>query len=329
MSLKPLLIQVLAIGVLGLTAGCSSNPTVRYVAAGGISPEDRGAPQFTLSGSRVSLGLNAPVFGETKERARIAETPVPKAVNDVTELITARPTLTVTPAETADVYYIVPDQSIFKHVDLTVSYFDNTRLIKSIGAPVTDNTVKVISSIGGVLATVAPLMLSFVAEDPTRPAAPDKTPPSLSLPTVLDFSEPRTLEAALSSTGASIPGTRWKYRLIAHGTDGTAVPSKDFFAQKGSTGNYPFSACLSGTLQITDDADHAFAEKQRVASFPITIADPRYVRTVALPAKGTLTAHTVCGVDVKSANADVSGPLDVLEALAKQADAIYQAAKKK
>ena len=64
-------------------------------------------------------------------------------------------------------------------------------------------------------------------------------------------------------------------------------------------------------------------------SFPLKIADPRYVRTVRLPDKGSISTHTICGADTKTENSQIVGYQDLLGELAKQAKAVYDTQKAK
>ena len=299
-----------------LASACVSAPHVQYVEIKAPTEETRGVPQFRLAGSRVSLGLVAP--GETAKKAA-ALAPAAGPFKTTQELLAAKPAVLVTPAEAGSIYGIVPKPSIFSSIALNVTYFDNTRLVKSIGAPVTDNTLKVISAVGGFLTVLAPLAVRG-----------REVTPELSLPVVLDFADEKKLDEALSDTGAAIPGaTAWWYRLHGAAPDQTAEDVTAFFKPGRTVESFPYSACLSGTLELWAGSDPSQRFKSGdVAGFPVKIADPRHVRAMALPAKGSVVMHTVCGADVKAENADLAGTFEVLEALAKQVEAIYTATKK-
>lgn len=307
---------------IALASACASTPHVQYVKLETPKEEYRGVPQFRLAGSRVSLGLAAPGDGAKKSAA-----PSPAALGPfktTQELLAANPAVFVTPAEAGPIYGIVPKRSIFSSIALNVSYFDNTRLVKSVGAPVTDNTLKVISSAGGFLSVLASFGFAAVRLSPSAT-------PELFLPVVLDFADEKKLEEALSDTGAAVPGaTAWWYRLHDAAPDKAAEDATAFFTPGRTLESFPYSACLNGTLELWTGSDPSRRFKTGdVAGFPVKIADPLHVRAMALPAKGSVVMHTVCGADVKAENADIAGALDVLEALAKQAEAIYTAATSK
>ncbi len=301
---------------IALASACVSAPHVQYARIEAPSDATRGVPQFRLAGSRVSLGLAVP--GEAAKKAA-APAPTTGPFKTTQELLAAKPGVLVTPAEAGSIYGIVPKPSIFSSIALNVSYFDNTRLVKSIGAPVTDNTLKVISSIGGFLTVLAPLAVRG-----------REVTPELSLPVVLDFADEKKLEEALSDTGTAVPGaTAWWYRLNGATPDGAAEDATAFFTPGRTVESFPYSACLSGTLELWagSDASQRFKSGD-VAGFPVKVADPRRVRAMTLPARGSVVMHTVCGADVKAENADIAGTFEVLEALAKQVEAIYTAATK-
>lgn len=302
---------------IALASACVSAPRVQYVRIEAPSDATRGVPQFRLAGSRVSLGLVAP--GDTAKKAA-ALAPATGPFKTTQELLAAKPPVFVTPAEAGSIYGIVPKPSIFSSIALNVSYFDNTRLVKSIGAPVTDNTLKVISSIGGFLTVLAPLAVRG-----------HEVTPELSLPVVLDFADEKKLEEALGESGTAIPGaTAWWYRLHGATPDKAAEDVMAFFKPGRTVESFPYSACLSGTLELWAGSDPSQRFKSGdVAGFPVKIADPRHVRAMALPAKGSVVMHTVCGADVKTENADIAGTFEVLETLAKQVEAIYTAATNK
>ena len=73
-------------------------------------------------------------------------------------------------------------------------------------------------------------------------------------------------------------------------------------------------------------SDH---EPDTTRSFPLQIADPRFVRTVRLPDKGSVNAHSICGADTKTESTQITGYQDLLGELGKQAKAVYDAQKNK
>ncbi len=70
-------------------------------------------------------------------------------------------------------------------------------------------------------------------------------------------------------------------------------------------------------------------EPKDTRSFPLQIADSRYVRTVRLPDKGSITAHSICGADTKTESSQIVGYQDLLAELGKQAKAVYDTQKGK
>ncbi len=73
-------------------------------------------------------------------------------------------------------------------------------------------------------------------------------------------------------------------------------------------------------------SDH---EPDMTRSFPLQIADPRFVRTIRLPDKGSVSAHSICGADTKTESTQITGYQDLLGELGKQAKAVYEAQKSK
>lgn len=70
-------------------------------------------------------------------------------------------------------------------------------------------------------------------------------------------------------------------------------------------------------------------EPEITRTFPLQIADPRFVRTIRLPDKGSISTHSVCGADTKTETTQITGYQDLLGELGKQAKAVYDAQKAK
>lgn len=70
-------------------------------------------------------------------------------------------------------------------------------------------------------------------------------------------------------------------------------------------------------------------EPDRTRTFPLQIADPRFLRTIRMPDKGSISTHSICGGDTKTEATQIVGYQDLLGELGKQAKAVYDAQKSK
>lgn len=70
-------------------------------------------------------------------------------------------------------------------------------------------------------------------------------------------------------------------------------------------------------------------DPRKTRTFALQIADPRFVRTIRMPDKGSISTHSVCGADTKTEGTQITGYQDLLGELGKQAKAVYDVQKAK
>lgn len=291
-------------------SGCAG-PSVRYMDVNDASNEKelRGDLQFSLYGSRVTLTKPT---GDPKDSGVTAigltkTTPVITSLSDLDDAQAL-----VTPAPSAYQYAIQPTDNALHQTKLNGTYIDNTRLFKSVGVDFQDQTVQIIQAVGAV--AVAALALATVGERPQ----------GLTLPVVLDASDPKKWNNWISIAGANANG--WRYRIVKPAADelkGSTEREAFFRDYEGSDTNLlPVSACARTRVDITNDASGSMYK-----SFFVTIADPDYLYTYKLPAKGAITMHSICGADVsvEGTNNGTLTALQALEAAFKQVEAIKAA----
>jgi hypothetical protein len=76
----------------------------------------------------------------------------------------------------------------------------------------------------------------------------------------------------------------------------------------------------------SDYGASAFTEKEREMQ---RIPDPSYLEPMPFPLKGSITTHAVCGADISTQPSQATSTFEVLEAIAKQVEAIWQAQQEK
>jgi hypothetical protein len=301
--------------------------------------------------------------------------------------------------EESNVYAIVPQSQWLWTVEtkLSVTYFDNTRLIKTLGTQVEDHRIKVIQAIGAIAKSA---LLMFQNDTIKIPVAIDAIPTQA------------TWEALPSNPG-------WFYLVTLKNAkeEPDAVPRKKyfdnyedwFFSFFSSTRTLPTSSCREAYLEIgrlnqippprqpnqtdaqyeealwrhfrippkevnqtdeqyadivrealrglltipkpekdpakrTNETDEQYKDrvKQKTRNdleqairnnlhhtmkWPIVLADYRFLRTYALPDKGSISMHTLCGADITTEKADATTSFEVLAEIVKQAKDIKDSQK--
>lgn len=284
-----------------MMGGCVSFPKLTY-----LSPSDEdaeGAIKFYLQGSMVTLGIPS---GENAEGIKTETTPV----GSLQEFKDKGVCAVVTPAESKNHFYALkPHQSIWSKTSVSVSYRDNTRLIKTIGTDFKDNRIEVIGKVAAIVATGISILKT--TREPLR------------LPVVIDLSN---INEGSITPWRNIPGHhKWWYKLALDTPPEDSVKATKYFVTPRASRALAYSACQEATLFVVYSEGTPSEVPEERAVFNTRIANPNYVCTLNLPAKGSITMHSICGADIRPEEyTDVSG-LDILEAVMKQVEMIKQA----
>lgn len=309
---------VLALVVALLMGGCAVFPKVTYLT---LPNEDaEGAIKFYLQGSQVTLGIPK----ENSAGGVTIET-TSTVFKTVQALKNKGICAVVTPAESKNHFYALkPHESIWSKTSISVSYLDNTRLIRSIGTTFKDNRIAVINTVGAMVASIVSGDITIKGVEARLPVEPEVEP--LSLPVVIDLSD---MKEAPSSLWKTIPGhSKWWYSIKLSPPPHDSEKTSEYFGKTRVSRALAYSICQDATLFVINSPAQPVGEISGAASFNIRIANPNYVCTLNLPAKGSITMHSVCGADIKTEEYDAVSSLDVLDALMKQVEAIKQAQNK-
>ena len=349
-------LKILTVIGLGLVlAGCAGAPTMKYVSYktdSMLGADQDGSIKFYLYGSLVTLVDGSPAPAAPAAAGRNSSAPDPAAQAkallkaDTPQTVADLDAMKDLPAKAvvskkideSTLYALVPNESFYYKPNISVTYVPNTHSIKTLGAAAEDNRVQVISAVGGILATLAPIALALDAS----PIAPKPQPKALPLPVVIDLTpvdfgangdgtcvyDPNALDAAKSipdNRWCAITGSGgdWQYSVgVKRLTPGTK-DREGFFAEAGSSNVrvFPVPACQNVTLSVRpkDAAEHM--------DFEINVADSRRIATFKVPAKGTITPGDVCGADINVVSATSASPYDLANAVATQAAALLKAIK--
>ena len=318
--------------LLALTNGCTSYPQARYYKATGDAFADKeGLIPFALQGALVTIAPKPDPKQTQEERMKQPEKQIAalgliqgqkKSVANIEGLKGAL--VFATQMDAVDsLYFLEPKDSFLTQSNISVTYYDGYHGIKAIGTEFQDNRIKVIEAIGGTITALLPL-LAF----PEIEVREDK----LELPLVLDFTSPARFGARDTYTNwEKVPNyTTWWYRYKVSQPVGRVFKTPDYFEKrKGQyTREFPVSACADLTFQIGKGSNSTDAEAAN-ATYVLRVPDPSFVEPLPFPRKGSITSHTVCGADITAQPSQVASDFAVLESIAKQVQAIWQAQQKK
>lgn len=240
----------------------------------------------------------------------------------------------VTPAAASEEFAIVVHDPFWQRTNLSVSYLDGSKdLVKELGSELTDYRKDIIQAVAAVAKVALVGGLAFVPQPPVKKV--------LVLPAVIDVTQ------MVDRGWQLLPNnTNWWYRVAmlpwseehkilgkptANAGTGSAIETATFFKefQNGlggdSTNVFPVVACREAVLRLAFSKDEPKEEAPDV-QVKFTVGDPRYVKTAAIPLKGTIKMKPVCGADVDSKPADTS-VWKLLEEVGSQVKAIRDAQK--
>ncbi|MFH2218177.1 MAG: hypothetical protein ABII68_00775 [Pseudomonadota bacterium] len=323
------LILILVLVALLMVSGCASYPKVTYLSL--PSKDADGAIKYYLQGSLVTLAVVGSQESQEQngsgqdKKKKIGNTEFLKiSISDVEEIGLKNVRAIVTATESRKHFYAIkPHESVWSKTSVSVSYIDNTRLIKSIGTSFEDNRIKVIESAGAIITSLLP-MFGILCKAPGIETEAGKKE-TLNLPVVIDLTE---MNDAESIAWSKIPGhEQWWYRIELLKPQSDSKKSLEYFKEiDGTTVRaLAYSSCQDAKLLVTNSESQPPADKIDTATFNIRIANPNYVCTLNFPAKGSIAMHSICGADIKTEESKEVSNLDIVEALVKQIEAIKKA----
>jgi len=278
-----------------LLCACSLTPTVQYRELNGPDDMNGMTDAFYLQRSVLMISLAST---DTKNAAG--------AHIKLEEI-----SITSSPREYRDVKYGI--RAIKHWWSSTVVSLDkvaNTELISSASVEVTDTVAKTINEFGSATSKLITLAtLKAPAEPPPQCIAPDAT-------LTVDLSEKFTSNTERVTLDGSTAGSQCvTLELQKRPVDSI---ERKLLPTNVDTHNYYYAACRDAKVTIRQHADQEITKMVRVA-------DPRYLQFVQFPPKGAVSAHSACGISVKTEKTVDVSPSSVADALATQAKAIKDA----
>ncbi len=326
--------------------------------------DDKGLVKFRLVGSLLTLAAQkeSQAGQAPKKEASADETEPPVDMRKPTTFRCLTPPITqciekvapvVTPTYGSEVIAVHIHDLPWRRTTLSASYLDRQpELLKELGTEVTDYSVEIV----GAVAAIAKTAIGFGILSVTPEAERKQTTPSerrIVVPSVIDVST--ALAASEAATWTLLPNNDgWWYKLDKTSSPAllAVFPDKKPSVPTVETGRYfadfheggwhsatsfPASSCSGATLTLMFAPGlDAEAAKRLAASPPqdstivignLLIADPRFVTTYAIPEKGSIKFKGVCGADVDSKPSGVASGWKVLQTIADQAKAVFDAQK--
>lgn len=183
-------------------------------------------------------------------------------------------------SENPIVYSITPVSDLVSSTKvMNVTYHPNTRMIESIGTEVTDNRVKTLQTVVAVASAAKGMVMG------------EEKPADVPADTVLDI---RPALAAGQPRFEKQLDAQWK-AVVDFGPVPKDAVKRDALLASPALGNvtgaYLYSACRPATITLKKTTGTAY-------TVSLVVSDPTYLQTMAFPAKGTITHHSSCGVNV-------------------------------
>ncbi|MGY4661160.1 hypothetical protein ACVWZ9_001954 [Pseudomonas chlororaphis] len=295
---------------ISLLIGCVSQPAVKYEQSdkGPNYPGDfEGLTKFSLSKSVLYAAIDT----ETKS-VHLVSTPAEAGANGNASQVS---------------FMIRPSDGLGTKTHLKVTKRDNTDLLESVGTDIEDNRTKVIESVGGVAVSLigAIAVASPVSLGGHCKPEPAELPLAIDTEAFLDSTKSRAADQ-IPRNGSIVRDCvqQVDFRIKFGSLPSDAIARDTFVSHIQDTPQETlfYSACRTATVTFITAP---LAGQQ----FTTTVADPNFVQTVKLPAKGKIDMHSACGVNTTSEQSGVSTSAEVMNTLISQAKSVREAWKTK
>ena len=310
--------------LLALAAsGCAVSPRVDYHALSDTPHLDTAVP-YALTDSIIVIGAHgaAATPGQTGPADARGAAPVDLAAGQsvcaVTGCSPALAAVAVPVDYTGEYLAIVPRSRHLVSTSIAPTYIPNSLRLRSLAIEVKDHRLEAINAIGAVASGVVSLAAQARKNEDDGDTPPAPPPATLNLPLAIDLGEVK----AAAQNAVALPGNRgWSY--TAQFLDD---PEKAGFQRlKARTGIH--AALLTSVcrqLSIVLLHKNGKLAPTRVV-LVVTVADPDFIETIPLPAKGAVTPHPLCGADVQAQPVTEIGADEFAAAFFKQVAAIRAA----
>ena len=286
--------------VASATAGCAS-PVVKYTPVS--SADDEGLTKFQLAESMINFSFAKNAAGTPTGDVAIASVAVPYG----------------------DKKYGIGGTGFWQNWGVVTlvnaSFRGDSDLIQQLTVAVTDERVQAIQALGSIAGTIGAMVALELEPSPGKPTLPTGisiTKFLASIPAGCQTSKAGR-DGPINCTGLALDGTT----SFTADLSLTAVPVDALPASKMDTAfyssNFYYSACrqLTITLKPTSGTNPPTAAT-------VAVADPLYLESLQIPAKGNITVAPSCGANSAAQDPNLPTAIDYINTLATQAKAVQQ-----
>ena len=310
--------------VLGV-AGCSSTPVVDYAEGHGAiaTPRSLNETQGQYALWTTALHFKKEPGGEMTVIAATAEDP-------------AR----------THVLVIAGQDHWYKTTAVNLVTAPDSDVLTTVNVTVTDHLASTITTVSELAGTLIPLAVGSSPSDCFRPDPVPAVAADAAFDEELNvFSFLRRLDGSQGCeelSSGSVPARQVKF--AEDGVSAVAVLSvdappssalrlddrnaKEVFAAAKNV--FLFPACRNATLQYRSTLSKPGAKPQLVVhTMHFRFSDPRYVQSIALPVKGSLSVKPQCGMTLVSDAGDAGTSAEIAKAMADAVQSVAGAVKQK
>ncbi|QTD31304.1 hypothetical protein [Pseudomonas fluorescens] len=269
--------------------GGCASPLVKYGQVTG--PDQDGLAKFSFTESVIKFDLKKDMLGG--KNIEIASVPVP---------------------ESSDKVYYLDGTSVIENwgvtTDIVPAYRGDTKLLKSISVTTTDKRALYIEKTAGIVGKAMTFGVS------TQDVDENPLPKGIDVQPLLNACDPKTICKRNEKTGNySIELT-----ISPLPVDAFTRPPMENSVYKTNT--FLYSACRNVGVSLK-------LNNTIVAESSVTVADSRFVESLAFPEKGTVTAGASCSATAESGVSSNPGGMEYIDTLLGAAQTVVTARKER
>jgi hypothetical protein len=285
-----------------LAAGCAT-PVVRYTPISG--PDDQGLTKFQFAESVINFTFGKTSAGITNDEIVISSVPVPYG----------------------DKKYAIEGTSVWQNwgvaTEVSASFRGDSDLIQQIDVSVTDQRQQAIQAVGSIAGFAGGLLsLAPTSSNVTLPKGISVTTFLSNIPIGCDAKEGR--DGLISCHDVQLEGTKDFVADLSIGRRPDDALPASVMDRPFYSSSFFYSACRQMTIVLKPTT----ANGHVAISASVSVADPLYLETLRIPAKGSITVAPSCGANSKAQDPNLPTAIDYVNALATQAKAVKQSFEK-
>jgi hypothetical protein len=289
---------IILLALCALLGGCA-DPLVYYTPI--IKEDNEGLIKFQLAESMINFNFAKTTAGILTDDIVISSVPLPYGEQK----------------------FGIVGTRIWQNwgVETTVSatFRGDTDLIQQLSVSVADQRLQAFQSLASIAGVIGGLMSLPSGQQAIA------LPKGISVSAFLSkmpsgCNAPRGRDGPISCSDLQLDGTRDFIADIAVSQRPIDALSATLMSKPFYSSNFYYSACRYMTISLKPRPDL----KKQPISASLSIADPAYVESIRIPAKGNIVVSPSCGASSSALDPSVPTAVDYLNALATQAKAIKE-----